>query len=57
MAEIDWNGKMEEVVTEKIDWDILGVELEMEEEEKKKADFHCYEELEGNTPYEKLKLL
>jgi len=57
MAEIDWNGKLEKVVREKIDWDILGVELEMAEEEEKKGDFHWYEELEGNTPYEKLKLL
>jgi len=57
MAEIDWNGKLEEVIRERIDWDILGVELEMAEEDEKKGDFHWYEELEGNTPYEKLRLL
>jgi len=57
MAEIDWSGKLEKVIREKIDWDILGVELEMAEEEEKKGDFHWYEELEGSTLYEKLKLL
>jgi len=29
----------------------------MAEEEEEKGDFHWYEELEGNIPYEKLKLL
>jgi len=57
MAEIDWNGKLEEVVREKIDWDILGGELEMAEEDEEKGDFHWYDELEGNSPYKKLKLL
>jgi len=57
MAVIDWNGKLEEVVKEKINWDILGVELEMAEENEQKGDFHWYEELEGNTPYEKLELV
>jgi len=45
------------VVREKIDWDILGGELNMAEEEEEKGDFYWYEELEENTPYEKLKLL
>jgi len=57
MAEIDWNGKLEEVVREKIDWDILRGELNMMEEDKEKGDFHWYDQLEGNTLYEKLKLL
>jgi len=37
MAEIDWNGKLEVVVRKKIDWDILGGELERAEEEEKKG--------------------
>ena len=57
MAEIDGNGKSEEVVREKINWDILGGELNMVEEDEKKVDFHWYDQLEGETPYEKLKLL
>jgi len=57
MAEIDWNGKLEEVLREKIDWDILGGELHMAEEDEEKGDFHWYDQLKGNTPYEKLKLL
>jgi len=57
MAEIDWNRKSEEVLQEKIDWDILGGELHMAEEDEEKGDFHWYDQLEGNTPYEKLKLL
>jgi len=57
MAKVDWNRKLEEVVREKIDWDILGGKLEMVEEDEKKGDFHWYKELEGNTLYEKLKLL
>jgi len=57
MAEIDWNGKLEEVVREKIDWDILRVELEMAKEDEEKGDFHWYDKLEGSTPSEKLKLL
>jgi len=57
MAEIDWNGKLEEVEREKIDWDILGGELKMVEEDEEMRDFHWYDKLEGNTPYEKLKLL
>jgi len=56
MAEIDWNGKLEEVVKEKIDWDTLRGELEMAEEDRKKGDFHWYDKLEGNILYEKLKL-
>jgi len=55
IAEIDWNGKLEEVVREKIDWDILSRELNMLEEDEEKGDFHWYDELEGNTPNEKLK--
>ena len=55
MAEIDWNGKLEEVVREKIDWDILGGELNMAEEDEKKGDIHWYDQLEGDTPCEKLK--
>jgi len=39
-TEIDWNGKLEEVVREKINCDILGVDLEMVEEDEKKGDFH-----------------
>jgi len=57
MAEIDWNGKLEEVVREKIDWDILSGELNIVEEDEEKGDFHWYNELEGDTPYKKLKLL
>ena len=57
MAEIDWNRKSEEVLQEKIDWDILGGELHMAEEDEQKGDFHWYDQLEGNTPYKKLKLL
>jgi len=57
MAEIDWNGKLEEVLREKIYWDILGGELHMAEEDEEKGDFHRYNQLEGNTQYEKLKLL
>ena len=45
------------MVREKIDWDILGGELEMAEEDEEKGDFHWYDQLEGNTTYEKLKLL
>jgi len=33
------------------------VELEITKEDEEKGDFHWYEELEGNTPYQKLKLL
>jgi len=29
----------------------------MAEEDEEKGDFHWYDQLEGNTPYEKLKLL
>jgi len=29
----------------------------MAEEGEEKGDFHWYDQLEGNTPYEKLKLL
>jgi len=57
MAEMDWNGRLEEVVREKIDWHILGGELNMAEEDEEKGDFHWYDELEGDTPYKKLKLL
>ena len=57
MAEIDWNGKLEEVVREKIDWDILRGEVNMAEEDDEKRDFYWYHQLEGNTQYEKLKLL
>ena len=45
------------MVKEKIDWDILGVELEMAEEDEEKEDFHWYDQLEGDTTYKKLKLL
>jgi len=31
---------LEEVIREKIDWDILGVELELAEEDKKKGNLH-----------------
>jgi len=45
------------MVREKIDWDILSGELNRMEEDEEKGDFHWYNELEGDTPYEKLKLL
>jgi len=54
---MDWSGKLEEVLREKIDWAILGVKLEMTEEDEKNGDFSWYDELEGETPYEKIKLL
>ena len=44
------------MVREKIDWDILRGELHIVEEDEEKEDFHWYDELEGNTSYEKLKL-
>jgi len=50
MAEIDWNGKLEEVVREKTNWDILGVQLEMAEEDKKMRDFHWYVLWPGKRP-------
>jgi len=57
MPEIDWNGKLEEVLREKIDWDILAGELHIAQEDEEKGDFHWYDQLEGNTLYKKLKLL
>jgi len=40
MTEMDWKVKLEEVVREKIDWDIPGVEQEMVKEDEEKGDFH-----------------
>jgi len=47
---------LEEVVREKIDWDILGGELHIAEEDEELRDFHWYDQLEGDTLYKKLKL-
>jgi len=54
---MDWRGKLEEELREKIDWAILRGKLEIAEEDEKKEDFHWYDELESETLYEKLKLL
>jgi len=56
-AEMDRSRKLEEVLREKIDWAIIGGELEMAEEDKRNRDFSWYDKLEGKTLYEKLKLL
>jgi len=56
MVKVDWNGKLEEMVSENINWSILGVELDMVEEDRKKGYFHWYYQLEEDTPYQKLKL-
>ena len=37
MAEIDWNGKSEEVLREKIDWDILGGNYTWQRKTRKKG--------------------
>jgi len=57
MAEIKWNRKLEEVVREKLDWDTLRGELHMLKKYKQKGNFHWDDQLEGDTPYKKLKLL
>jgi len=48
---------MEETSTEKVNWDTLGRDIKPIEAKMEEGDFLRYDELEGSTRYDKLKLL
>jgi len=57
MAEIEWCRKLEKVIREKVDWDILKAELDIAREDEEKGNFNWYKGQERDTPYDKLKSL